>query len=184
MTDRLRFAAVVLSAILATAQPSPAASSHPTCDEDAGFHTLDFWVGTWRVTVDGTYDGTDVVTKILDGCSVTEDWRGADGGRGKSLFYYDPFEKVWSQVWVTDEAAIRGGLKTKRLVAVYPDKGTRFQGVLPGPPGSKIVLDRTTLRPLGKDVVRQLIEISFDGGSTWRTVYDARYTRVKGGLAK
>jgi len=131
------------------------------------------------VTVDGRYDGTDVVTKILDGCAVTEDWRDAGGGRGKSLFYYEPFEKTWSQIWVTDQATLRGGLKMKRLIAIYADGGTRFQGMLPGPPGSKIVLDRTTLTPLDKNTVHQLIEISLDGGSTWRKAYDARYTRVR-----
>lgn len=171
--------------MLAAAQASPASAASPppsvplSCDKDPGFHTLDFWLGTWRVTVGGRYDGTDIVTKILDGCAVTEDWRDAGGGRGKSLFYYDAFEKTWSQVWVTDEATARGGLKLKRLIAVYPDKGTRFQGVLPGPPGSKIVLDRTTLTPLDENTVHQVIEISLDGGSTWRTAYDARYTRVR-----
>lgn len=171
----LRFALPIAAVlIIGAAAPTPS----PSCDADPGFHTLDFWVGTWRVTVNGKYDGTDVVTKILDGCAVTEDWRDAGGGKGKSLFYYDPFEKTWSQVWVTDEATIRGGLKMKRLVAIYPDKGTRFQGVLPGPPGSKIVLDRTTLTPLDRNTVRQVIEISLDGGSTWRKAYDARYTRA------
>ncbi|HET9343999.1 MAG TPA: hypothetical protein VFO25_13910 [Candidatus Eremiobacteraceae bacterium] len=169
------FALAAAQASPAPAQPSAPASA--TCDKDPGFHTLDFWLGTWRVTVDGRYDGTDVVTKILDGCAVTEDWRDAGGGKGKSLFYYDPFEKTWSQVWVTDEATVRGGLKMKRLIAIYPDKGTRFQGILPGPPGSKIVLDRTTLTPIDNNAVHQIIEISLDGGSTWRTTYDARYTR-------
>lgn len=168
---------MIATLIIGAAAPAPPRA--PSCDSDPGFHTLDFWVGTWRVTVNGKYDGTDVVTKILDGCAVTEDWRDAGGGKGKSLFYYDPFEKTWSQVWVTDEATVRGGLKMKRLVAIYPDKGTRFQGLLPGPPGSKTVLDRTTLTPLGRDVVHQVIEISLDGGSTWRTAYDARYTRAK-----
>lgn len=167
-------AVAVISPQASPASASPAAT---TCEEDSGFHTLDFWVGTWRVTVDGRYDGTDIVAKILDGCAVTEDWRDAGGGRGKSLFFYDPFEKTWSQIWVTDEATLRGGLKIKHLVAIYPDGGTRFQGVLPGPPGSKIVLDRTTLTPLDKNTVHQVIERSLDGGSTWRKAYDARYTR-------
>jgi len=28
------------------------------------------------------------ITKILNGCAVSEDWRDADGTRGMSLFYY------------------------------------------------------------------------------------------------
>jgi hypothetical protein len=168
-------ALVLLTLYVATASPAPVP---PPCNAESGFHALDFWIGTWRVTVGGRYDGTDVVTKILDGCAVTEDWRDVGGGRGKSLFYYDPFAKDWTQVWVTDQATGRGGLKVKRLIAVYPDRGTRFQGVLPGPPGSRIVLDRTTLRPLPDKTVHQVIEISLDGGTTWKQTYDAIYKRT------
>lgn len=178
-TKRARFAAIGVAAVLFSAQASPAIATTTSCSEDPGFQELDFWVGTWRVTVGGRYDGTDVVTKILRGCAVTEDWRDAGGGRGKSLFYYDSFEKTWTQVWVTDQATERGGLKVKHLIARYPNGGTRFQGELPGPPGSRTVLDRTTLTPQSKSSIRQVIEISLDGGSSWRTTYDAIYTRVK-----
>ncbi len=160
----------------AVAHAAPAAAPH--CSSVSGFHALDFWVGSWRVTVQGQFAGTDVVAKILDGCAVTETWHDAGGGRGQSLFYYDPFFEQWTQVWVTDEATRRGGLKIKHLVAVYPDKGTRFEGVLPGPPGSTLVLDRTTLRPVDATHVHQVIEISRDGGSTWRPTFDAIYTKT------
>ena len=169
----------IIALTIATASPTPAPTSTPTpapsCAGDPGFHTLDFWLGTWQVTAGGKIDGTDVVTKILDGCAVTEDWTDVTGHHGKSLFYYDPFAKVWTQVWVTDQATERGGLKIKRLIATYADHGTRFEGLLPGPPGSKTVDDRTTLTPLADGTVRQRIEISTDGGSTWTTVYDAVY---------
>jgi hypothetical protein len=164
---------LILAAAIATATPSPP----PACDADTGFHTLDFWLGTWRVTAGGKYDGTDVVTKILDGCAVTEDWTDSTGHKGKSLFYYDSFAKVWTQVWVTDQATARGGLKIKRLIATYADRGTRFQGLLPGPPGAKTVLDRTTLQPEADGTVHQVIEISVDGGTTWIVTYDAIYRR-------
>jgi len=164
---------LILAAAIATAAPKPP----PACDADTGFHALDFWLGTWRVTADGKYDGTDVVAKVLDGCAVTEDWTDATGHKGKSLFYYDPFAKVWTQVWVTDQATARGGLKIKRLIVTYADRGTRFQGLLPGPPGSKTVLDRTTLRPNADGTVHQVIEISVDGGTTWVVTYDAIYHR-------
>lgn len=36
---------------------------------------------------------------------------------------------------------------------------------------------RTTLTPLSGDRVRQLIEISVDGGESWRRVFDALYVR-------
>ena len=183
-------AATVLAAAPGTvvslhASASPAAhmgamnhAQPASCASQSGFHVLDFWLGTWRVTAAGKYDGTDTIQKILSGCAVTEDWRAADGSAGKSLFYFDPFSKEWTQVWVTDQATVRGGLKIKHLIATYKDGGTRFQGTLPGPPGSKIVLDRTTLTPLRDGTVRQVIEISLDGGTTWIVEYDAIYAKT------
>jgi hypothetical protein len=52
----------------------------------------------------------------------------------------------------------------------------RFQGEVRGTSGPTI-LDRTTLSPLSGGEVRQLIEISRDGGTTWESGFDARYRR-------
>jgi hypothetical protein len=75
---------------------------------------------------------------------------------------------------VTDAARRVGGLKEKHLIASLPGGGVRFQGELRHPDG-RIVLDRTTLTPLAGGQVRQLIEVSSDGGSSWRPSFDARY---------
>jgi hypothetical protein len=109
---------------------------------------------------------------------ITERWTDADGSKGFSLFIYDVNSGSWKQTWVTDRATSVGGLKYKTLVYTYPDGGTRFEGILPSPPGHKPILDRTTLRPLSKDRVHQVIEISRDGGEHWLTGFDAIYTRV------
>jgi hypothetical protein len=146
------------------------------------FHVLDFWIGNWRVTTNGTYAGSDAVTSELEGCAVIERWSDADGSHGIGLFVYDLFAGSWKQTWVTDRATGIGGLKYKSLVARYPNGGTRFEGVLPAPPGHRPVLDRTTLTPLHDGTVRQVIEISTDGGSTWTNEFDAIYTRA--GAAK
>lgn len=60
------------------------------------------------------------------------------------------------------------------MIARLPGGGVRFQGELRHPDGH-IVLDRTTLTPLDGGEVRQLIEVSSDGGSSWRRAFDARY---------
>lgn len=161
-----------------TSPPAPAPPPSPApCSSVAGFHALDFWVGSWRVTAQGQYAGTDVVAPILDNCAIVEKWTDADGSHGMSLFYYNTFAQSWSQVWVTDLATARGGLKEKFLIARFPDGGVRFQGALPGAPGSAIILDRTTLTPDKDGSVHQLIEISRDGGSTWSATFDAIYAR-------
>jgi hypothetical protein len=54
----------------------------------------------------------------------------------------------------------------------------RFQGEIPKPDGTSY-LDRTTLSPLSGNRVRQVIEISRDGGKTWQVTFDAEYPRPK-----
>jgi hypothetical protein len=155
----------------ATTQQSP---SPATCKDVAGFHDLDFWIGDWDVYVDGKMDGRDTVSRILSGCAVTEDWTGVDGSRGMSLFYYNSFVDRWTQVWLTELATRRGGLKEKTLVARSAGS-VRFQGLLPGAAGSRLVLDRTTLSAQPNGRIHQIIENSLDGGTTWRAAYDAIY---------
>jgi hypothetical protein len=172
---------MIVIALLFALNAAPVPASRPTpasCSSIPGFHDLDFWLGSWRVTSAGQYAGTDEVSAILDGCAVVEKWTDADGSHGMSLFYYNAFAQSWTQVWVTDLATARGGLKEKFLVAKYPDGGVRFQGALPGAPGSANVLDRTTLTPNKDGSVHQLIEISRDGGSTWSATFDAIYARA------
>jgi hypothetical protein len=150
----------------------------PPCDSDSVYHILDFWVGDRDVKVKSELVGTNRISRILKGCAILEEWKDAQGGEGRSLFYYEPSTRRWKQVWVTSLATAPGGTKEKRLVAHLPDGGTRFQGEIPLASGG-VLLDRTTLQPLPDGSVRQLIEASRDGGTTWRVMFDASYHRRK-----
>lgn len=153
----------------------------PPCEEDPGFHELDFWLGEWRVLVGEQEVGTDSIESILAGCAVQERWTSARGQRGESLFYYQPVTKVWKQIWVTDGARGRGGVKEKTLVEKLADGSLRFQGTIPLA-GGGTYLDRTTLTPLADGRVHQRIEVSGDGVA-WRTAFDAIYVRADGTAA-
>lgn len=169
------FYCVLLFSVLSQPQTAKPAT-HP-CDADPAYHKLDFWVGKWDVfdNHDGSKNGTDVNEKILNGCAIIENWTEAEGsGEGKSLFYYQKATGLWKQVWVTDQ----GPMKEKRLVEEFKDGGVRFQGEIPQVGGGSH-LDRTTLTPLANDRVRQVIEISRDGGKKWDVVFDAEYRRQK-----
>lgn len=146
------------------------------CQTDSTYAALDFWLGRWDVYVGDTLVGTNRISRVLDGCAVLEEWRDSAGGEGRSLFYVEPGTGRWKQVWVTDDARRVGGTKEKHLVARLPDGGVRFQGELPLPDG-RLVLDRTTLTPLRPGEVRQLIETSRDGGTTWHAGFDAVYRK-------
>jgi hypothetical protein len=168
--------AALLNAASVIAQDQP-----PACADDEHYAVLDFWVGEWEVrTAEGQLQGTNRIEKVLNGCAVMEHWTGAGGGAGKSWFYYNNRTGEWRQIWMTSQATAFGGTKEKRLIAIFADGGTRFQGEIPLRDGG-VVLDRTTLTPLDDGRVRQVIEISRDGGSTWSTTFDAFYVRKGGG---
>jgi len=168
---------VFLFAACAIASAQPLSVDH-ACEKDPAYHKLDFWLGHWDVVdpQDGTMGGTNFIEKILDGCALIENWHELDprGADGKSLFYYQRATHQWKQVWVT----AAGPIKEKKLIEEFQDGGVRFQGEIPRPDGSSY-LDRTTLTPLPRDRVRQVIEISRDGGRTWETTFDAEYRRPK-----
>lgn len=169
---------VILLCYIALIAFSSAAEAQdvPPCASDTAFGWLDFWVGTWDVYVGDKMAGTNRIEKMLDGCAITEHWTSSTGNAGFSLFYFLPDTRTWKQVWVTGHALGPGGVKEKELVVRFPDGGVRFQGQVPSSRGG-YYLDRTTLTPVNANEVRQLIEVSTDGGEEWRTVFDGRYVR-------
>lgn len=152
-----------------------AAAAQEPCASTPGYDRLDFWLGEWDVFSGERKVGTNRIGKILDGCAITEEWAGAGGGEGRSLFYFVPTTGEWKQVWVTDTATRTGGVKEKVLIGATDGGGLQFQGrILDG--AGEAWYDRTTLTPLPSGDVRQLIEISQDSAS-WQTIFDAVYRR-------
>jgi hypothetical protein len=162
--------------LLATGGPLGAQQPAPSPCPAAVAGALDFWIGDWTVAVGGRRAGTDRVERVSKGAGVLERWTDADGSEGTSLFSFDPYACTWHQLWITDTPGQVGGLKHKDLVAFVPGASVRFQGAYPGR-RTVTVLDRTTLTVLADGTVRQLIEISVDGGTVWQGAFDAIYTR-------
>jgi hypothetical protein len=156
---------------------SAAAQVEP-CTEHSAHSALDFWVGDWTVWVGEQQVGTNRIVKVQGSCAIEEHWTDARGGTGQSLFYYIPWAEEWRQVWVTPTALATGGVKEKRQID-GPAGAVRFQGTVVSADGTEY-LDRTTLTPLDGGRVRQHIEFSPDGGTTWRTTFDAVYRPAEG----
>ncbi len=146
------------------------------CTEMRIYSLLDFWVGDWIVYSGEDKVGENKIEKILGGCAVMEHWKGLGGGEGKSLFFVDT-NGTWKQIWVTEWAANPGGVKEKTHIDSLPNEAIRFQGQLQHPDVGKY-LDRTTLTPIEKGKVRQVIETSTDSGETWKKTFDAIYVRA------
>jgi hypothetical protein len=136
------------------------------------YRQFDFWLGSWEVQLpDGTPAGTNIISSALDGCAVLESY--ADQGYiGRSLNSYDAATNQWHQHWSDNQTTVLS------LFGSSPQSGTMIlAGVRPLPSGASL-LDRITWTEESPDLVRQLWEVSSDGGQTFPQVqFDGRYHR-------
>jgi hypothetical protein len=136
---------------------------------------FDFWLGDWDVFLpDGSRAGGNRIEAVANGCALLETWQGRSGFAGSSLNSYDPAARQWRQHWVDSQAgrlALAGGWDGQRMVLSGESADPKRPGVR--------LLDRIAWAPRADGSVRQLWERSEDGGTTWATVFDGRYVRVK-----
>ena len=118
---------------------------------------FDFWEGAWSVG-----GATNDLIPLLGGCVLEENWSSSSES-GTSFNMFDDRTGLWYQVW-TD---------TNGLTAITYGGLVQSQMILSGPHLAATI--RITWTPLGSDV-RQRGETSPDGGTTWTTDYDIRYT--------
>ena len=150
---------------------SPPGPTYP-CEDETQFADFDFWVGSWDVHIaDGTFAGSNVISREQHGCVLIENWAGARGTTGTSINYLDKITDEWVQVWNDASGSqinIRGGLTPDGMLLTgtihYIGNGTTapFRGLW-------------TALPDGR--VRQFFEQSSDNGETWVTWFEGFYTR-------
>ncbi len=147
---------------------------HDGC-EAAPFRAFDFWVGQWNVFAGGAPEaaGTNVVTRILDGCAIEEHWTDAAGGRGRSLNTYDRGTGQWNQLWMDFNglALILAGTASPGIVTLLGDTP---KGI-----GGPIITNRITWTATERGRVRQFWEVSEDGRQTWSEAFDGDYRRAR-----
>ncbi len=134
----------------------------PFCrDVLPGARQLDFWLGTWRVeAADGPPLGSSRVTSDLNHCLIEENFEGENGFRSRSFLFYDFVVDRWFRSYADnagEHAELSGGLEDGRMVLTGDEVA----------PGGRRVRLRLTLESEGGGV-RQTIELSRDGGETWR----------------
>lgn len=155
-----------------TAPPSP---PPPYCENNPEFDQFDFWVGTWDVYVNSEerpYAGRNVITKVASECLVMEHWTNRRGSSGYSMNYYDPVDKQWRQVWVSNNLSIdyAGGLNEDGQMVLegeahYYNRGASFPF-------------RGVWTPNEDGTVRQYFEQYNPETDAWEPWFDGLYVRA------
>lgn len=154
----------LLAASQLAAEPCKNAQANPQ------YRQLDFWVGEWDVYSGTQKVGESSVQLILKDCVVFENWRGLQGGDGKSLNKYNNVTKQWEQFWVSDSGT------TNYFKGSLVDGSLRYTFETPTASGGTLIR-HLTFTPMAEGKVRQLSERSVDDGKTWATEYDFVYVK-------
>jgi hypothetical protein len=175
-----RRAHVILATVLALA--SVALPLHQTDAQASGrtpcslpeYRQFDFWVGEWVVTgADGKLAGTNTIDRLFNGCAIQEHWIGSGGSHGTSINTYDVSTSRWHQSWVDDQGQLL------LLDGHFADGAMTLTGEATSLTTRERHLNRIIWRRENGDPnrVRQVWDVSPDGGKTWKTVFNGLYTR-------
>ncbi len=154
---------------LVSAQESP-------CSTDA-HRAFDFWVGDWEVFLaDGRRVGENRISVREGGCLLLEEWKGAAGGTGTSMSYYDPMSRRWVQLWMGAGSLIR-------ISGAMVDGSMSLVGEIIDVRSHRSLPFRGTWTPVKDGRVRQFFEQSEDGGESWTPWFEGFYVRREDGAA-
>ena len=153
-----------------------------------GQHDFDFEIGTWKTqlrrlqrpltgsTTWAEYDGTTVVSKVLDGrANLVELKVNGPAGRleGLSLRLYNPQSRQWS----LNFANINDGQMTKPAIGEF--KNGRGEFYNEDTYNGRAIFVRFVITKIADDEYRFEQSFSADGGKTWEVNWIAVDTRVK-----
>jgi hypothetical protein len=135
---------------------------------------FDFWIGEWAATWGEDGRGTNVVSKVLGGCVVLENFTDLDPDAeslvGMSVSTYVAGESCWKQTWVDNQGSyldFRGGRTDEGMVL---GRDTVIDG--------KPVRQRMVWYDITDDAFEWHWDRSEDGGRTWKTLWHIHYRRV------
>jgi hypothetical protein len=165
---RIFLACVCVVFLLGVAVAADEAST--PCDQPEAAQ-FDFWVGEWYVFAKDKLVGRNEISRIHDGCTLIEKYTTAGGKfEGRSFNYFEPEDGLWHQDWVDDSGTrlhLTGGFADGKMVM----SGDRLKK-------GETVTDRISWIDNSDGTVRQLWEISEDGGETWQALFDGQYRPV------
>lgn len=153
------------------APPRPVSDSELTC-QDPVHRQFDFWLGDWEVLQENpdAPRAFNRIRRVARGCFLHEDYHSGSGYAGESINWYDRKFGQWRQTWADSQGLIlqlAGGLDAQGRMILYGGERQTTEG--------SRIQDRISWQPQAGGSVRQIWEISSDGGRTWRQVFSGLY---------
>ena len=138
---------------------------------------FDFWVGEWEANwLDAKGNmivGSNSVTKDLDGKVIRESFSDPSTGfLGTSISVYSLVDSTWHQAWADNS----GGYID--FFGIVSD-GMRIFQTKPVISGEQTIIRRMLFYNIQPDSFDWDLEISKDGGKTWRLSWKIKYLRKK-----
>jgi hypothetical protein len=137
---------------------------------------FNFWVGDWNLTWSDSLHGTNHVEKIMDGCTVQENFNDPNTSFiGKSWSVYNQNYKIWQQTWVDNQGGyidLTGGMIGDSMVLVTIEKNVP-QNISP----TGKIISRMVYANITKQSFDWNWESSSDSGKTWKINWHIIYKR-------
>lgn len=140
------------------------------CLYGSQYKRLDFWLGEWEVFVNDAKIATSSITKSEGGCTLYEDYKTTTGFLGRSTNYYDPTDKLYTQIWID---------KFNSISTFKEDASKEGYLQMTADDGAGNLTRMTYVQDKIKDTVTQTVDSSTDKGKTWVTGFVGVYKRKK-----
>ncbi|MCR9153618.1 MAG: hypothetical protein NXI09_05870 [Bacteroidetes bacterium] len=140
------------------------------------YNDFKFWLGDWEVLdTAGTLLGYNTIVAEPGNCLMREHWRGASGGSGRSMNFYEAQDSSWHQLWVSSNAFIlrlKGGLSEDGLSMQMQSEPFKSKN-------GQFVRHQISWTPKGPDEVIQEWLVLNDKGLAVNTLFYGIYRRAK-----
>lgn len=145
------------------------AKSFP-CRYGDEYKPLDFWLGEWDVYVKDKKSGTSSITKSEGGCTLFEDYKTESGFYGRSMNYYDPVDKLYTQIWID---------KFNQITTFKEAESRKGYLQMAATKGENNLIKMTYELDEATGNVTQTMEGSKDEGKTWKVTFVGVYKKAK-----
>ncbi|MEP7252654.1 MAG: hypothetical protein ABI683_09750 [Ginsengibacter sp.] len=161
---------ILLSIICSVAHAQNGNNQKPCSYPEAS--QFDFWVGDWELTWNDTSHGTNHIVKIMDGCTVNENFYDpAMKYSGSSWSVYNPQLKIWQQTWVDNQGgyiALTGAFEKDMMTLTAEPRKL---------PNGKEIVSRMVFYNITPGAFDWRWESTKDSGVSWQPNWLIHYKR-------